>query len=329
MPRSRPSSKTVSTRSTRTLRTARTAQSSPSRKKRSCKKTPYVENKGLFNTHGGRVTSSCHNCFPIVPHATTLCASECMYPSDHIMQFMRFIYDNKVPTRKVFVVGYGPPASGKSRIITSLNSVQFKDLHVTHSNTIEMNVDDVFQSKTSPLYYGDIKHRLNRTNRLTISDDVRNARLYSTYRHMADQLNDAVYWKSLALGYNIYFETTGWSVDWVNQFIHTSHRAGYTCVVCYPYVDTPALIERILARSNTQIGRSIKHIQESVQRAQSNVKALAIDPEFGDRFIVFDNRQKEDTLQRQMPILYCGDTKGFSIRKVTKRKVTKRKATKS
>lgn len=230
------------------------------------------------------------------------------------MQFMDHVYDDKVKvptgTRKVFIVGYGPPASGKSRIITSLNNSALPEelKHVTDRNTIKMDVDKVFQGETSPLYFGKEKKLVEQDTRLSSDVPTRNARMYSTYRHIADQLNDAVYWKSLALGYNIYFETTGWSVKWLNKFIDNSHEAGYTCVVCYPYVDTPNLVKRVLARSS-QIGRSTDDIQDSVSRSQNNLKKIALDSEnFGDRVIVFDNRaSSSDPAHCQMPILYCGN----------------------
>ena len=285
---------------------------------------PYIEDERLFRNQYGRVSSTCQYCFPNHPTAPSVCPSECLYPSDRIMSFMDSVYTNKVPTRKVFIVGYGPPASGKSNIITSLNHPalpQLKDLHVTHNNTIEMDVDKVFQGKHSPLYFGKLKKRVENDTQLKIPPNVRNARLYSTYRHIADQLNDAVYWKSLALGYNIYFETTGWSVEWLNTFIHNSHRAGYTCVVCYPYVSTPELVKRIKARETTQIGRSVDEIQESVSRAQENLQNIALDTEFGDRLVVFDNRttvangkqNKTPPIPYQMPILYCGNVNDKSL----------------
>jgi hypothetical protein len=86
-------------------------------------------------------------------------------------------------------------------------------------------------------------------------------------------------------------------------------------------VSTPELVKRIKARETTQIGRSVDEIQESVSRAQENLQNIALDTEFGDRLVVFDNRttvangkqNKTPPIPYQMPILYCGNVNDKSL----------------
>ena len=300
----------------------------PSSNKRSRKSTktrkqvqPYVADDTNYNEQYGRVISSCQDCFPLHANAKTLCAPECIYPSSKVADFLEKVYQNKVPTRKIFIVGYGPPASGKSGIVHTLqHDKAFTDLHVTEENTVSMNVDAVFQNKESPLYYGTQLHKLHASRVLKDNPNKRDQRLYSTYRHIADQLNDLLFWKSLALGYNIYFETTGWSVEWVNTFIHYAHRAGYSCVVCYPFVTTVELLKRIHARKE-QVGRDDKYVHESVKRAQTNIAKLELNTESGDSLVVLDNRasnvKQQNKIHRAhtMPVLYRGKHRAFSIKK--------------
>lgn len=188
----------------------------------------------------------------------------------------------------VFVIKYGPPASGKGSCLDKFNSEAEKIGDFTTSNFVDINVDDIVTKL-------DVDK--------TILADPNN---YWNFRKDANQIADAAMAKSFQNKLNIMFETTGNNLDenWLmNDLINPAKKNNYKILVVYPLVPSDVLVERSAKRAES-IGRSPEEeaIRTSARNASKNILKLI---RVVDRVIIYDNRSLPAC---DYKIIECNDT---------------------
>ena len=150
-------------------------------------------------------------------------------------------------TKRYFIIKYGPPASGKSRIEESIKN----RLHITRY--IDVNVDQYI------LY-------LN-------SGKVPNQEKYWKLRDKGNALSDIVLYKALENSENIMWETTGNTINWsLDVTIPIVRAYGYVVVIVYPVAELETLVLRCKARAQAA---NCDKINEIKQNSDNNFKKLA------------------------------------------------------
>ena len=248
----------------------------------------------------------CTKCFPRDVHSLKPCLPNCLFTlkGDGAPLVIDTMFVGKTPpdAQPLFVVAYGPPASGKSDIIAALHTMmpgEFPTL--TPHTTIDVNVDSVFQK--GPL--GDI-YGAARSFAKAQGGSTHTQRLYRYYRWLGDQVADLVLNEALLQRYNVLWESTGESVAWTQREISRVKQAGYQVLLVFPVVSKPVLMDRLKRRPD-QEGALDSEMSDKIQSAKSNL-ALLLDkklcPEwiekrlrgakkqcFPDRVILYDNDQ--------------------------------------
>ena len=124
----------------------------------SSSKLSFLDNPNNFSLIFGNQQPVCkYNCFPHKLDSLRSCKIECLFPlhdtkvgNNHLTGISTIInklfFHKKKPLKPYFIIGFGPPASGKSGIIPFLERHQslFK-FGINAHNTVEINVDKIFQ----------------------------------------------------------------------------------------------------------------------------------------------------------------------------------------
>ena len=116
----------------------------------------------FFLIHGNQQANCNKNCFPKDVNAKSNCKVECFFPLNDqkdeeknikltgITTVIKKCFDNKIlPSKPYFIIGFGPPASGKSGIVPFLarnDSILNLNFDIKKENTVDINVDFVFQT---------------------------------------------------------------------------------------------------------------------------------------------------------------------------------------
>ena len=172
---------------------------------------PFVHKAERWQTlKNGNEAAICDACFPQSATASDLCLPECIFPPSDILEVHSQMIEGKVAPegQPWFIIGYGPPASGKAGIVAALE--RLSAFGVTPRNTVATEVDGLFQNAMSVgRRFSAQQERLSVLARTTQEREQTAGRLYTAYRFVADQISDAVLWKAAARRMNIYYETTG------------------------------------------------------------------------------------------------------------------------
>ena len=172
---------------------------------------PFAHNAERWLTlPNGNEAAVCDACFPQSATAAHLCLPECIFPASDILEVHEHVVDGKVAPegQPWFIIGYGPPASGKGGIVAALE--RLSAFGVTPRNTVAAEVDGLFQNRLSVgRRFSAQQERLSAAARTDQEREQAAGRLYTAYRFVADQISDAVLWKAAARRMNVYYETTG------------------------------------------------------------------------------------------------------------------------
>jgi hypothetical protein len=222
---------------------------------RTLKKNAFIKNRSKFSVnHLGNYIPKC-NCFPIKVNSPHLCLPNCYFPylpddkkSTTIPQIMDSFFKGKrnKPKKPVFIIGYGPPASGKGSIIKMLSRLR-PELNIVEKNTINGGLVDKIIQDTHQ--WNQAKTNIKKLCKTKKKHIEYNQKLYSTFRYFADQISDQILYKAAAERWNIYWETTGWNNDYVIHFSHMMKKMGYKTICVYPYVYEKDILDRAKQRA--------------------------------------------------------------------------------
>ena len=247
---------------------------------------PFLENSDLWGDYQGQQTMKCTNtCFPEKIDGDIPCPLRCLYtekgfgaPTAVNLAFekKKSVDSNTTP---VFIISYGPPASGKSSVLKVLERSVDKDIN--EKNTVEVNVDQVFQGYSKD----DIVGKNFKKYRKLIEDNeiykigekkIYKQRLYTYYRWVADQISDGILNQALAGRHNVIWETTGQSVYWTQRELNRIRSYGYQTIVVYPLVKSQELLVRAKKRAleEQQEPASDEVILSGVKEAQKNLISI-------------------------------------------------------
>jgi predicted ABC-type ATPase len=194
-----------------------------------------------------------------------------------------YAYDkikDKLPVKPLFIIKYGPPASGKNTVM--LLCSYFPTLQ--DESTINADLDYIISEM--PEYKEDPGTRQE---------------AYQRWKPLGMEIMDDLIRQATLLPCHITFETTGYSIAWTIPLIKQMISVGYRIVLMYPLVQLPKLIERIRIReettgqvaapiNSTQVnGNTIPGITEMNQRAIQNLKHLI---PFLDELFLIDNNEE-------------------------------------
>lgn len=234
------------------VNTARPTMPATSPTHEECTGLPLLENPCFWQTHAGHEWVSCEysRCFPKDIGAEIGCAPRCLFTLNGFgePEAMRRAFEGKSPVTDAtptFFVAYGPPASGKSRVVPVLREripEEFGQL----DDPVSVIVDDIFESGEVGALYKTYRRRI--IERYGDRSELYTQRLYFYLRWVADQISDSILNRALAGHYNVLWETTGQS-DWPLHELGRASSYGYNTVVAYPLASTNALIERARLRA--------------------------------------------------------------------------------
>ena len=165
----------------------------------------------------------------------------------------------KIKFKPIFYIKYGPPASGKSSLVSKsgLDVNKFYDI----------NVDGIVQ-------------KLARGKSLAQAE-------YFAFRKSADYISDWLMLYCLMRKVNVSWETTGFKMDYFYQFPYQPFiiDAGYDIYLGFPVVELDNLVDRCNRRAQAA-DCSPEYLSLRKQKALDNFDALA---EAAARVFLFDN----------------------------------------
>lgn len=241
---------------------------------------PFVANDQVWSSYDGRSTVDCRYtaCFPKDVAGVLPCDPRCLLttaghgtPEAVTRAFAGKVAQERTPR---FIVAYGPPASGKSRILPVLEKELATEVGALDPHTVSVNVDDVFQGGEVGRLYKQYRVKLveqSPTDKRTLYTQ----RLYALLRWSADQIADAILNQALAGRFNVLWETTGAST-WPRHELGRLGSYGLDTLVVYPLVATDQLVERAARRAveEGQEGAPPEQIRSAVVAAQANLVDL-------------------------------------------------------
>ncbi len=188
---------------------------------------------------------------------------------------------NKNVVKPLFIVKYGPPASGKNTVMSIVREYYPT---LTQDTTVDADLDVIisqlpeFQKQVSPTH--------------------NKQEAYQTWRALGMEVMDDVIRQATLLPCHITFETTGASVDWTIPLLKQMISSGYRIVLMYPLVHVDKLVERakqrerktgqVAAPAHTTMinNRKVLGIHEINQAAIQNLQFLI---PFVDDLLMIDN----------------------------------------
>ncbi len=203
-------------------------------------------------------------------------------------KIVQSFFENKKPSPPVFIITYGPPASGKSVILKRL----MKDLDIHEDRIVKVLVDEIVES--IPEYKKQIKRIVKKHKESIQSAEAQQALQEAYFKHRresGDLLSDTILYKAMSLKYHIVWETTGNAHEWILKTIQEARTNGYLIFLVYPFVEEEQLIERASKRARLETPRQppVERITANVKNAQRNFEIIS---KYTDKSILYDNTGK-------------------------------------
>ncbi len=189
---------------------------------------------------------------------------------------------DKVPVKPLFIIKYGPPASGKNTCMKLLRD------HLTgldQGSTVDADLDVIISQ--IPGFQKDIQQHMSKQE------------AYQKWRSLGMEMMDDLIRQATLIPCHITFETTGSSIDWTIPLIKQMISLGYRIVIMYPLVQVEKLIQRanIRQKQTGQVAapkhsikvnnRTILGITEMNQLAIQNLRILV--PYLDELFLIDNN----------------------------------------
>ena len=260
-----------------------------------------LKDETLFTEQYGNYIPTCNKCFPLNILSSKLCLPQCYFPwhtdnpneisstVEQINSFYQGKDETKKPSQPYFIIGFGPPASGKSSILDTLNRLR-KKLKINKNNTIVVDVDKIFQSTKQ---WEKQKKEIESIFKNSVDKHEAIQKLYTTYRFFSDQIADQISFRAAAERWNIYWETTGWSLGTSKSYVKMFHNMNYKVICVYPFVFQDMILERLRKRAieEGQPPKGEDGVKDNIGRALDNLMKLK---ESGiDEIIFVDNTGKK------------------------------------
>ena len=195
----------------------------------------------------------------------------------------KYIRD-KEPIKPVFVIKYGPPASGKNSLLSLLYKYipSLQDENVTVDADLDRIIADL------PGFQDDLK----------VAPEDR-LQIYQKWRSVGMEVMDNMIRRAALIPCNIIFETTGYSVSWTVPLIRQLISQGYHIVLMFPLVQEKELVRRAELRekltgqiaaptySTVINGKTIPGIIDMNDKAAKNLAFLI--PMIDELFLIDNN----------------------------------------
>ncbi len=208
-----------------------------------------------------------------------------------ILKWSNEYIDSKVTSKEsvqpVFFVVYGPQASGKSSVMkriknpqTNLNVFDNNDALIREFNSVDVNVDEIVT--TNPGYLSDLEEiqKVQEPTQGELGD------LYGKWRVDANSISDTLTYRAVTEKLNVFWETTGFSVDWTIGFTSKIRRiSAYKIYVVYPFVTLKTLKARA---KNRKQAYDEKQIEQTFKNSQKNLCNLL---PYIDSLFILDNER--------------------------------------
>ncbi|AAV51130.1 hypothetical protein [Acanthamoeba castellanii mimivirus] len=196
---------------------------------------------------------------------------------DSLVKFLKQAYD-KAPTEtsnKYLVILYGPPASGKSisRYIASYWIQElFKEtesIENIYKSFIDTGIDEItydIETPTGKRIIDLLKENID--NKLGNDKSIENAKknisllassswdIYRTNR--PDYVSELLYYFAIFLNKNIFLETTGSSIPYLERIINLLSFYGYIPIVVYPFINDVSILYNRSIQRGLKEGRFLR-----------------------------------------------------------------------
>jgi predicted ABC-type ATPase len=209
--------------------------------------------------------------------------------------FIKNELKNKQSILPTFHIVYGPQASGKSTIVNRYKKQGGIEIDISKHGTIINEHNSIFIDVDRILYENPLwKKELNILKSMYEGEllNEETSKLYFKHRKVADIISDNITDLSIKNKLNIFWETTGFNVNWTIGYTSIIRRlSDYRIVLLYPFVEVEELKKRAKDRAiKTGQVYDEKHIEENNKRAQENLKSLIL---YLDALYIFDNQSLE------------------------------------
>jgi predicted ABC-type ATPase len=188
---------------------------------------------------------------------------------------------HKIPVKPLFIIKYGPPASGKNTVMKLLHNY-FPSLN--HDSTVDADLDVIISEMP--------EFKQDKSNR---------QEAYQRWKPLGMEIMDDLIRQATLIPCNVTFETTGKSIAWTVPLIKQMISIGYRIVLMYPLVQLTQLIARAKQRekatgqvaapvnTTTVNGIQIPGITEMNERALRNLQYLI--PYLDELFLIDNNEE--------------------------------------
>jgi len=246
-----------------------------------------------------------------------------------LVNFLKEKYENTKPTiNKYLVILYGPPASGKSaarKIACNIIHHYFEsniDVKDINSSFIDTSVDDIVEiiekKDNGENISGKDKLIKNIKDTITNWDTLlpekkieeikahikiiaeKGWKTYSSYREKANAVSELLYYFSIFLDRNIYFETASGDVKYMRKLISIITYYKYIPIFIYPFVkDVKTLYNRVIKRG-IENGRFLQcekfGLVEKMKECSENYKGMKnilrnIDDNVSKQYFIYQYRE--------------------------------------
>jgi len=182
-------------------------------------------------------------------------------------------FQNKIPQKKIAIITYGATGSGKSTIINYIfknhghifSSMQKEDYDL--KRFVEINIDNIVTQMGD--YNDKMSEILNQSDQQSISQMATS--VYFDCRNQVEPLSSYVLDKCISENYNIIYETTGNSVQWMLGDVSKMRSNGYHVILLFPFVLWDTLQMRLKSRNqNSQRKVNMKYAEINYNNAMNN-----------------------------------------------------------
>ena len=211
--------------------------------------------------------------------------------------------NNNNTKNKYFVVLYGPPSSGKTfaekvaymliNDIEKQNNINFIKNTFIHTNVDELIYDlcNISTLNTSCEKISNIlKSNIDNFNKINTDNisiqqlstkqiqdyiekyEKQNMDAYNNKFQLVSHLSSFLLYFSIYLGKNIFFETSGKSLDYLYQIIDEMIKYNYIPIIVYPVINDPNVLYKRIYDRMLKEGRSVNktYMDETIQNAPIN-----------------------------------------------------------